>query len=600
MEVRTYGEKKVKKIEFRGGGLLKHKKIISLFVAFIFVSMFVLCGVVVHASDVIYDATHVHSRNTCVWVCGYEEGRCEYGQDGEDCDLPQDEGGHLCVNHGHTWKCCKYSNGINDIVTIPESGNYKIEVSGGQGGDADLDCFMIENTSGGKGGYCSGVIYLEAGTQLIVHVGRDGEDKSNSNPSTYIPEGEWGHTDTDDCRGENGFSSYVILNNTTLIEAYGGGGAYVLCDVNSTSENPDTMDEGSQGGFWYDVNRLSNVSSEYQDGFGYNYGRIRITKLHTHVYTSEVTTQPTCTTDGVRTYTCTGTIFDPGCGHTYTEVISALGHLYPDNYSYATDNEVVNGLAYKNCQRCGIRLDSLWLNRIGVKFQKVDGTYTNEEYKVNGYYYSGNTISWSRDADDAFPYAGTSWVSGSQARVETLVVNRNKVSLDLNSWLDGEKRYSLGECATADVYINGVKVADDVADYCNTNLLYGSTYSIEQMKIKEGYTYNGIHSGYDSLTGTLNGSKWVELDFTTNYYNLSLLKGVGINNVSGGGRIKYGTTVVIDASVNTGYVWKLWSGTWQLQDKRYTFTMPAYDVTLEAIGSPITYQIRYDKGLTNN
>ena len=39
-----------------------------------------------------------------------------------------------------------------------------------------------------------------------------------------------------------------------------------------------------------------------------------------------VTTEPTCTTKGVKTYTCT---FD-GCGAAYTEEIEALGHSYTD------------------------------------------------------------------------------------------------------------------------------------------------------------------------------------------------------------------------------------------------------------------------------
>lgn len=42
---------------------------------------------------------------------------------------------------------------------------------------------------------------------------------------------------------------------------------------------------------------------------------------HIHSYTSDITTQPTCDTPGVRTYTCAG------CGDTYTEPIDALGHI---------------------------------------------------------------------------------------------------------------------------------------------------------------------------------------------------------------------------------------------------------------------------------
>lgn len=44
---------------------------------------------------------------------------------------------------------------------------------------------------------------------------------------------------------------------------------------------------------------------------------------HSHSYTSEVTTAATCTTDGVRTYTCS-------CGDAYTESIPATGHNFVD------------------------------------------------------------------------------------------------------------------------------------------------------------------------------------------------------------------------------------------------------------------------------
>lgn len=44
---------------------------------------------------------------------------------------------------------------------------------------------------------------------------------------------------------------------------------------------------------------------------------------HTHNYTSSVTTAATCTTEGVKTYTCT-------CGHSYTEKIAKTAHAYVD------------------------------------------------------------------------------------------------------------------------------------------------------------------------------------------------------------------------------------------------------------------------------
>ena len=45
-------------------------------------------------------------------------------------------------------------------------------------------------------------------------------------------------------------------------------------------------------------------------------------KPHTHNYKEEITKQPTCTAQGVKTYTC------PICGDSYTKDIPALGHNY--------------------------------------------------------------------------------------------------------------------------------------------------------------------------------------------------------------------------------------------------------------------------------
>jgi hypothetical protein len=66
-----------------------------------------------------------------------------------------------------------------------------------------------------------------------------------------------------------------------------------------------------------------------------------------HNYTSEVTLEPACTTDGIRTYTCSN-----GCGETYTEVIPALGHNYVSEViKPATCAE--EGIRKYTCTRCG-------------------------------------------------------------------------------------------------------------------------------------------------------------------------------------------------------------------------------------------------------
>ncbi len=52
--------------------------------------------------------------------------------------------------------------------------------------------------------------------------------------------------------------------------------------------------------------------------------------MHEHTWVEEITVNPTCTTEGEKTTTCTG------CGETKTEGIPALSenHTYPSEWSY--------------------------------------------------------------------------------------------------------------------------------------------------------------------------------------------------------------------------------------------------------------------------
>ena len=71
------------------------------------------------------------------------------------------------------------------------------------------------------------------------------------------------------------------------------------------------------------------------------------TKLvHVHSYAESVTTAPTCTTDGVKTFACS-------CGSSYTEVIPATGHQFGD-YSYNNDATTsADGTKTRYCSVCG-------------------------------------------------------------------------------------------------------------------------------------------------------------------------------------------------------------------------------------------------------
>ncbi len=66
---------------------------------------------------------------------------------------------------------------------------------------------------------------------------------------------------------------------------------------------------------------------------------------HTCSYTSEVTTKPTCTSTGVRTYTCS-------CGASYTESIAATGHSMGGWYTYTAATCTSAGESRSDCSNC--------------------------------------------------------------------------------------------------------------------------------------------------------------------------------------------------------------------------------------------------------
>lgn len=72
------------------------------------------------------------------------------------------------------------------------------------------------------------------------------------------------------------------------------------------------------------------------------------TQAHAHNYTATVTKQPTCTAEGVKTFRCS-------CGDSYTETISAAGHVF-GAYVYNNDaTEAADGTETAACTICGAK-----------------------------------------------------------------------------------------------------------------------------------------------------------------------------------------------------------------------------------------------------
>ena len=100
---------------------------------------------------------------------------------------------------------------------------------------------------------------------------------------------------------------------------------------------------------------------------------------HTHKYSSEVTTQPTCTENGIRTYTCS-------CGDTYTETIAKKAHSAGDWIVETEATEDTTGREIKKCTVCGAVIDSRVIDMLphthDYTVERQEPTCTEKGYTV--------------------------------------------------------------------------------------------------------------------------------------------------------------------------------------------------------------------------
>lgn len=90
---------------------------------------------------------------------------------------------------------------------------------------------------------------------------------------------------------------------------------------------------------------------------------------HEHKYSEKVTKEPTCTKEGVKTYTCS-------CGDSYTKPIKAKGHKYKDKVVEPTKTE--KGYTLHTCTVCGYEYKDKYMDPIGGG----GGTHTHQWEEV--------------------------------------------------------------------------------------------------------------------------------------------------------------------------------------------------------------------------
>ena len=68
---------------------------------------------------------------------------------------------------------------------------------------------------------------------------------------------------------------------------------------------------------------------------------------HEHTYTETITPEATCETDGVKTFTCE-------CGDSYTEPITAVGHVFETYISNNDATYTADGTETAKCNNCDV------------------------------------------------------------------------------------------------------------------------------------------------------------------------------------------------------------------------------------------------------
>jgi prepilin-type N-terminal cleavage/methylation domain-containing protein len=144
-------------------------------------------------------------------------------------------------------------NGTTQTFSVSDTGTYKIEAWGAQGG-------APSGNTAGLGAYAAGTVKLNAGQALAVRVGQAGMGTDLA-----------GYNDN----GSGGGGSFVVFNNTTpVVVAGGGGGLSILADQTGvtapvSTTNGQTSTAGGAGGGYQGASGGTNGSGgAYTGGYG--------------------------------------------------------------------------------------------------------------------------------------------------------------------------------------------------------------------------------------------------------------------------------------------------------------------------------------------
>lgn len=170
----------------------------------------------------------------------------------------------------------------------------------------------------------------------------------------------------------------------------------------------------------------------------------------------------------------------------------------------------------------GLTLTANWqINTYTVTFK--DG-YSGKVLKTQNVNYGSSASAPSASRTG---YTHTGWDRSFSSVTSNITVNAtwriNQYSLDVNGNLDGvQNNTDISKFGSFDVYVNNSIDANDASDYYKS-LNYQTSYKIQDIKAKTGYTYTG--SSGAALSGNIPANDIsVTLNYKTNKYTVSFDK----------------------------------------------------------------------------
>lgn len=240
------------------------------------------------------------------------------------------------------------------------------------------------------------------------------------------------------------------------------------------------------GGIWKDDNfdfkikcYLNTAGEKYAINNGFDY-ELLDTPAHTHSYTSKIPKQPTCTSTGVRTYTCS-------CGDNYTETLPATGHKYLTTVIKPTYIE--QGYTLHKCSVCGSSYKDNYTAKLTLA--------TVSNFKVTKTAYNAIKLGWNAvpNADGyiiwRYDFAKKQWI-----KINDNVKTNSFLFTHLNS---------------------GTKYRFSVRAFKKVN---GKTVTSPSFPVVDGYTYLPTVSNF-KVTATANNAiklGWNKVAGANGYY----------------------------------------------------------------------------------